>query len=81
MRNGEILPCRAIARVAAHIGNNTHPITAGKALEAQRRGTLVTVQDDIAGGVEKVEVQVADRLFVRSAGHSRHRVGTYGHAY
>ena len=80
VRNGEILPCRAIARVAAHIGRNAQQVVARQTLEAQRRGTLVTVQDDITVGVEKVEVQVADRLFVRSAGHGRHRVGTYGHA-
>ena len=48
--------------------------------DAIAAGELVTVLDDIAVGVEKVEVQVAERLFVRSAGHSRHRVGTYGHA-
>ena len=80
VRNGEILPCRAIARVTAHIGCNAQQVIARQALEAQRRGTLVTVLDDIAVGVEKVEVQVAERLFVRSAGHGRHRVGTYGHA-
>ena len=80
VRNGEILPCRAIARVAAHIGCNAQQVVARQTLEAQRRGTLVTVQDDITVGVEKVEVQVADRLFVRSVGHGRHRVGTYGHA-
>ena len=64
-------PCR---------GRNAQQVVARQTLEAQRRGTLVTVLDDIAVGVEKVEVQVAERLFVRSAGHGRHRVGTYGHA-
>ena len=61
-------------------GRNAQQVVARQTLEAQRRGTLVTVQDDITVGVEKVEVQVADRLFVRSVGHGRHRVGTYGHA-
>ena len=80
VRNGEVFRCGILTKVTAHIGCNAQQVIARQALEAQRRGTLVTVLDDIAVGVEKVEVQVAERLFVRSAGHGRHRVGTYGHA-
>ena len=40
-------------------------------------GALVAVQDDLAVIVIEIEVQVAERLFVRSAGYGRHRVGTY----
>ena len=78
VRNGEVFRCGILTKVAAHIGGDTQQVVARQALEAQRRGTLVTVLDDIAVGVEKVEVQVAERLFVRRAGYGRNRVGAYG---
>ena len=78
MRNGEILPCRAIARVAAHIGNNTHPVAARQALETQCRRGLVTVQDNLAVIIVKIEVQVPNRCFVHT-GYGHHGVGTNRH--
>ena len=77
VHNGKIFRCGILTHIAAHIGGDTQQVVARQALEAQRRRALVTVQDDIAVGVEKIEVQVADRLFVRSAGYGRHPVGTY----
>ena len=78
VRNGAVFRCGILTKVTAHIGGDTQQVVARQALEAQRRGTLVTVQDDIAVGVEKIEVQVAERLFVRRAGYGRNRVGAYG---
>ena len=75
MRDGEILPLRVFTQVAVHIGNDAYPVVARRALEAQRRRGLVTVQDDIAVIVVKVEVQVTDRLLVRRAGYGGHTLG------
>ena len=80
MRHGEIVRCGIFTQIAAHVGGNAHPITAGKALEAQRRGTLVTVQDNIAVIVVKVKVQVADGRFIRRAGDGGHPFGPYRQA-
>ena len=77
VRNGEVFRCGILTKVTAHIGGDTHPVVAGQGREAQRRRALVAVQDDLAVIVIEIEVQVAERLFVRSAGYGRHRVGTY----
>ena len=80
MRHGEIFPCRVFAQIAAHVGGNTHPVAARQAFETQRRGGLVTVQDDLAVIVVKIEVQVADGRFVRRSGYGGHPFGPYRQA-
>ena len=77
MRDGEIRPLRVFTQVAAHIGSDAHPVVTRHALEVQCRRGLVTVQDDIAVIVVKVEVQVADCLLVRRTGYGCHPVRMY----
>ena len=78
--NGEILPQRIVAHIAAQIGGNAHPVVARQAFETQRRRGLVTVQDNIAVIVVKVEVQVADGRFIRRASYGGHPFGPYRQA-
>ena len=73
--NGKI-----VAQIAAQIGGNAHPIVARQAFETQRRRGLVTVQDNIAVIVVKVEVQVADGRFIRRASYGGHPFGPYRQA-
>ena len=79
MRHGEIFRCGVFTQIAAHVGGNAHPIVARQALETQRRRGLITVQDNIAVIVVKVEVQVPDGVFIRSAGYGHHRFRTNRH--
>ena len=78
--NGEILPQQIVAQIAAQIGGNAHPVVARQAFETQRRRGLVTVQDNIAVIVVKVEVQVADGRFIHRAGYGGHPFGPYRQA-
>ena len=80
MCNGEILPQQIVAQIAAQIGGNAHPVVARQAFETQRRRGLVTVQDNIAVIVVKVEVQVADGRFIHRAGYGGHPFGPYRQA-
>ena len=79
MRNNEIFPCRVFTQITALIGDNAHPVSARQALETQRRRGLVTVQDALTIVVVKIEIQVADGVFIRRAGYGHQRIGTNRH--
>ena len=75
---GHQLGLRKITHILVHVSDDVKRIVARQALEMQCCGSLIAMQNNASGFVAKVEVQIADRIFVRRAGYAGLRPGGYG---
>ena len=73
----EVSEIGTCAQVAPHIGRYAQAVAARRTFEPQRRRRLVAVQHRRVRAVVEVEVQVADRVLVRRAGHGAHMLGMH----